>query len=143
MPEERLHGGELAAAISTLTVRAVANHTGRGPTKARTTIADDAIFVVLEDTLTKGERTLVEHGDHDAVLGLRKKWQNAMRTDLACSIEELTGREVIGFMSDNHIDPDLGVEVFVLLKQPEGHDEPSRDIAATVGAPTRLSTRPA
>src|SRR4051812_10394271 len=32
-----------------------------------------------------------------------------------CSpIEELTGRKVIGFMSDNHIDPDLAVEVFVL-----------------------------
>jgi uncharacterized protein YbcI len=29
-------------------------------------------------------------------------------------IEELTGRKVIGFMSDNHVDPDLAVEVFVL-----------------------------
>jgi uncharacterized protein YbcI len=24
------------------------------------------------------------------------------------------GRKVVGFMSDNHIDPDLAVEVFVL-----------------------------
>jgi uncharacterized protein YbcI len=117
MPEERLHGGELAAAISNATVRAVAQYTGRGPTKARTTMADDAIFVVLEDTLTKGEQTLVDHGDDDAVLGLRKKWQNAMRRDLAGSIEQLTGRTVIGFMSDNHISPDLGVEVFVLRKE--------------------------
>jgi uncharacterized protein YbcI len=29
-------------------------------------------------------------------------------------IEELTGRKVVGFMSDSHIDPDLAVEVFVL-----------------------------
>ena len=29
-------------------------------------------------------------------------------------IEQLTGRKVIGFMSDNHIDPDIAVEVFVL-----------------------------
>ena len=29
-------------------------------------------------------------------------------------IEDLTGRKVIGFMSDNHIDPDIAVEVFIL-----------------------------
>jgi uncharacterized protein YbcI len=117
MLEERLHGGELAAAISNVTVRAIAKYTGRGPTKARTTLADDAVFVVLEDTLTRGEQTLVDHGQEMAVLELRKKWQNAMRNDLAASIEQLTGRTVVGFMSDNHINPDLGVEVFVLLKE--------------------------
>ena len=36
----------------------------------------------------------------------------------AREIEELTGRKVIGFMSDNHIDPDLAVEVFVLEPLP-------------------------
>jgi uncharacterized protein YbcI len=117
MLEERLHGGELAAAISNVTVRAIAKYTGRGPTKARTTLADDAVFVVLEDTLTRGEQTLVDHGEETAVLQLRKKWQNAMRSDLAGSIEQLTGRTVVGFMSDNHVNPDLGVEVFVLLKE--------------------------
>src|SRR5436305_9096895 len=40
-------------------------------------------------------------------------------------IEELTGRKVVGFMSDHHIDPDLAVEVFVLQPLPE------RDIHAT------------
>jgi uncharacterized protein YbcI len=33
-------------------------------------------------------------------------------------IEKPTGRKVIGFMSDNHIDPDLAVEVFVLEPLP-------------------------
>ena len=36
-----------------------------------------------------------------------------MEDDLSHEIEDLTGREVVGFMSDNHIDPDLAVEVFV------------------------------
>jgi uncharacterized protein YbcI len=35
-------------------------------------------------------------------------------SELSREIEELTGRKVIGFMSDNHLDPDLAVEVFVL-----------------------------
>ena len=41
-----------------------------------------------------------------------------MQADVRREIEELTGRKVIGFMSDNHIDPDLAVEVFVLEPLP-------------------------
>jgi hypothetical protein len=37
-----------------------------------------------------------------------------MRDDLVALVERETERKVIGFMSDNHIDPDLAVEVFVL-----------------------------
>ena len=33
------------------------------------------------------------------------------------------GRKVVGFMSDNHIDPDLAVEVFVLEPLPEPADD--------------------
>ena len=110
----RLHNGELALAISTAVVRALASTTGRGPTKAKTTLGDNAVFVVLQDTLTRGERSLVEAGEGDAVLNLRRLWQKVMRTRCSRAIEELTGRTVVGFMSDNHIDPDIAVEVFIL-----------------------------
>jgi hypothetical protein len=33
---------------------------------------------------------------------------------LVGGVEKLTDRKVIAFMSDNHIDPDLGIESFVL-----------------------------
>jgi hypothetical protein len=29
-------------------------------------------------------------------------------------VEEITGRKVIAFLSDNHLDPDIAVESFVL-----------------------------
>ena len=48
------------------------------------------------------------------MLDLRRRWQRVMEAEVSREIEELTGRKVIGFMSDNHIDPDLAVEVFVL-----------------------------
>ena len=107
-------GGELAAEISRTVVRALSETTGRGPTKAKTTIGDNGVFVVLQDTLTHGERTLSNAGQGKAVLDLRRRWQAVMQADVSREIEELTGRKVIGFMSDNHIDPDLAVEVFVL-----------------------------
>ena len=105
------HDGPLAAAISNSVVKTLAR---RGPTKARTTLGEDGVFVVLEDTLTRGEQTLTEAGEGMAVLDLRRRWQRVMETELSHEIEVLTGRKVVGFMSDNHIDPDLAVEVFVL-----------------------------
>ena len=110
--------GELAAAISTAVVHMLAETTGKGPTKAKTTLGENGVFVVLEDNLTKGERTLAAAGEGTAVLDIRKRWQNIMRNEMSLKIEELTGRKVVGFMSDSHIDPDLAVEVFVLEREP-------------------------
>ena len=118
--DQRPQGGELAAAISDTVVRALARTTGRGPTKARTTLGDNGVFVVLQDSLTRGEQTLVHAGQNAAVLDLRKRWQLVMEEEISREIEDLTGRKVIGFMSDNHIDPDLAVEVFVLEPLPAG-----------------------
>jgi uncharacterized protein YbcI len=118
----RDHGrndGMLASTISSTVVRALGRTTGRGPTKAKTTLGENGVFVVLQDNLTVGERTLSDAGQGQAVLDLRRRWQAVMEHDVSLEIEELTGRKVIGFMSDNHIDPDLAVEVFVL--------EPLRD----------------
>ena len=110
----RSHDGELAARISNTVVGALARTTGRGPTKAKTTLGENGIFVVLQDSLTRGEQNLTDAGEGEAVLDLRRRWQRVMRDELSREIEELTGRKVIGFMSDNHIDPDIAVEVFVL-----------------------------
>ena len=106
--------GVLAAAISNAVVGALARTTGRGPTKAKTTLGENAVFVVLQDTLTRGELNLATAGEAAAVLDLRRRWQSVMQADVSREIEELTKRKVVGFMSDNHIDPDLAVEVFVL-----------------------------
>jgi uncharacterized protein YbcI len=106
--------GQVALAISNAVVKTLARTTGRGPTKAKTTLGDNGVFVVLQDSLTRGETSLVEAGEGEAVLDLRRRWQRVMQAEMSREIEALTGRKVIGFMSDNHIDPDLAVEVFVL-----------------------------
>jgi ATPase family associated with various cellular activities (AAA) len=40
-------------------------------------------------------------------------------------VEQLTGRKVIGFMRDNHIDPDLAIELFVLEPRRSGGEDSS------------------
>ena len=122
--EGRHPDGELSAAISNAVVKALSRTTGRGPTKAKTTMGENGVFVVLQDSLTRGEQTLANAGETAAVLDLRRRWQRVMQADVSREIEGLTGRRVIGFMSDNHIDPDLAVEVFVLEPVPQAPHEP-------------------
>ena len=103
----------------------MSEYTGRGPTKARTTISKDLITVVLEDTLTKGERSLVADGKDDLVLTTRFAFQQTMRTDLVAAVQDITGRDVTAFMSANHLDPDMAVEVFVLSPKTVNADQGS------------------
>jgi uncharacterized protein YbcI len=103
-----------SAKIATSAVQVLHEYTGRGPTKAKTTINESVVTILLADTLTTGERTLVHNGHADRVLQVRHDFQTAMRDDLIAIVERELDRKVIAFMSQNHIDPDLAVEVFVL-----------------------------
>jgi len=112
--------GSLAAAISNLIVRLFAEYTGRGPNKARTTIRDNVVLCVTQNTMTKGERRLVEEGEAKAVVSIRRKFQTTMRDDLVAGVETLTNRKVLSFMSDHDADHDYASEVFVLDGPPSG-----------------------
>jgi uncharacterized protein YbcI len=109
--------GRLALAISTMVVRVLRDHTGRGPTKSRTHLTDDLISVVVQDTLTHAEHTLVANGKNDIVLTARRAFHDTMRTELVAGVEELTGRSVIAFFSDNAIEPDIALKSFLLAPE--------------------------
>ena len=115
--EPRRENGQLNAAVSEALVRMLADTTGRGPTKARTTIDRDLIVVMLQNTLTAGERYLAGSDRAEQVLAMRRAYQEAMSADCISAIEQLAGRTVIAFMSANHLDPDLAAEIFVLQPQ--------------------------
>lgn len=106
--------GELSAAISNAVVGVFRDHTGRGPNRARAFVHDDAISVVLEETLSKGERNLVAQGESEVVLQYRHAYQQMMRLDLIAAVETLAGRKVRAFLSDNSANPDIAVESFVM-----------------------------
>jgi uncharacterized protein YbcI len=106
--------GPLSAAISRAVVHLFSEQTGRGPTKARTTIDADLIVVLLHETMTQAEKTLVHAGKQDEVLRIRRTFQETMEPDLVSAVEGLTERTVVSFMSANAIDPDAAAEIFVL-----------------------------
>jgi uncharacterized protein YbcI len=121
--------GSLTAAISRHIVRLVAEYTGRGPTKARTTIRDNVVLCMTEDNMTKAERSLVQAGEEELVVTLRRKFQVTMRDDLIQGVEVLTGRKVVSFLSDHNATTDHAAEVFVLDGPPEFSGLPEGDTA--------------
>lgn len=114
--------GALQLALNSLVVRVYRDVTGRGATRVRAVIGQDTITLILEDTLTKGEQSLVALGRREEVRTIRRAFQEEMGATLSRGVEELTGREVLAFMSAESLDPDYAAEIFVLGEPavPEG-----------------------
>jgi uncharacterized protein YbcI len=109
--------GRMASAVSNAIVRLFAEYLGRGPTKARAVVTGSAIMVILEETLTKAERKQIDSGLGDSVRDTRRLLQETMREEMIAAVEDLTGRKVIGFLSDHQLDPDIAMESFVFERQ--------------------------
>ena len=106
--------GEMRATISREIVRLQAEYYGKGPTKAKTYIVDDLVVVVLEESFTRAERTLVDRGERETIQQIRRRFQQAMADNFTSVVEQATGRKVRAFLSETHLDHDISVETFLL-----------------------------
>ena len=118
-PPVRTTSGELLTALSNAVVQIVREYTGRGPTKARASIRDDVVIVLMQETLLKAEHSLINDSKGALVVEMRRSFQQTMRSELSAAVERITEREVIAFMSDSHLEPDYSIEVFVLAPESE------------------------
>lgn len=110
-----LTGGRLLGAISNQIVAILRENYGRGPMQAKTYAHDDLIVVVLRGMgLTPLEKTMMDSGNPDRVVGMRHDFQRVMADRYKHLIEELTGRTVVAFLSQAHVEPDVTLETFFL-----------------------------
>lgn len=91
---------------------------GRGPSKAKTYIQDDLVVVVLEETFTPSERTLIDRGEGESIHDIRRRFQRVMGDQFKEIVEQATGRPVRAFMSETSLEEDVAVEVFILGESP-------------------------
>ena len=116
-----LAGGKLLAEISTRVVAILREHYGRGPMKAKTYALDDLIVVVMRGSgFTSLEQTIMDSGEPDRVVAMRHDFQRMMTKRFKDTIEELTGRKVLAFLSQAHVDPDITMEIFFIDGSLEG-----------------------
>jgi uncharacterized protein YbcI len=106
--------GDMRATISREIVRLQAEYYGKGPTKAKTYIVEDLVVCVLEETFTRAEKTLVDHGEREAVQQIRRRFQQRMADDFTGIVEQATGRRVRAFLSETNLEQDVSVETFLL-----------------------------
>jgi uncharacterized protein YbcI len=116
-----LGGGKLLAEISTRIVAILREHYGRGPMKAKTYALDDIIVVVMRGSgFTPLEKTIMDSGQPDRVVEMRHEFQHMMTQRFTSTIEELTGRKVLAFLSQAHVEPDITMEIFFVDNPLEG-----------------------
>jgi uncharacterized protein YbcI len=114
-------GGRLLAAISNSIVALLREHYGRGPMKAKTYALDDIIVVVLRDSgYSPIEKTMMDSGEPQAVVAMREDFQRLMAQRYRHTIEELTDRKVVAFLSQAHVDPDITMEIFFVDRPLDG-----------------------
>src|SRR5918998_4913268 len=106
--------GTLRAKISNEIVRLHSEYYGRGPTKAKVYVDGDLIAVVLEETFTPAEKTLIGRGEADGIQDIRRRFQRVMADQFRSVVEQATGREVRSFLSETDVDNDISVELFLL-----------------------------
>ena len=106
-----------ALAVSNEMVRLLSRYTGRGPTKARTTLSTNVVVVTFQDVLTKAEQTLAAAGQIEAVKAMRSTFHQLMREEASERIGRILGRPVTACLSD--VDPTANVAAMVFILDSE------------------------
>jgi len=104
---------EMARQLSRGIVDLHKKYLGRGASRVRTHVHDDISITLLSGTLTHSEQTLKAEDREEMVRQQRRVFQDAFRKESIALAEQITGRDVVAFLSDHAVDPDYAIEVFV------------------------------
>jgi uncharacterized protein YbcI len=106
--------GEARSQIASGFVSLHSKYYGRGPTRSKVYADGDVVVVVLEETFTPAERTLIDQGQAGGIQEIRRNFQMIMADQFKALIEQATGRRVRSFTSETDLENDIAVEVFIL-----------------------------
>jgi uncharacterized protein YbcI len=110
-----LTGDRLLAAVTQAMVAFHQRYHHRKPVTARTLmLGDDLLACVLGGVYTDVEKTMIELQRKTIVQETRNEFQNAMQAKFIEAVERLSGRNVLAFISDHHVGPDIEIELFLL-----------------------------
>jgi uncharacterized protein YbcI len=118
-PDSALSGDALLAAVTDAMVALHNRYYHRVPVTAKSLLlGDDLLACVLGGVYTDVEKTMIELQRTTIVQETRSAFQNAMQQKFISVVERLSGRDVLAFISNHHVGPDMEIELF-LLKPPK------------------------
>jgi uncharacterized protein YbcI len=116
-----LDGEDLLTAVTDSMVALHRRYHHREPVSAKTQMLDDDLLAcVMAGVYTDVEKTMIELQRSPVVQETRSAFQKAMQQRFIDEVERLSGRDVIAFISDSHVGPDIEIELFMLDELPPG-----------------------
>jgi uncharacterized protein YbcI len=113
-PTAPLCGEELLAAVTDAMVALHERYHHRAPVSAKTQmLGEDLLACVMGGVYTEVEKTMIELQRSTLVQETRSAFQQAMQQRFIDVVERLSGREVIAFISNSHVGPDMEIELFI------------------------------
>jgi uncharacterized protein YbcI len=114
-PDVPLTGDALLEAVTAAMVGMHEHYHHRIPVTAKTLLLSDEVLIcVLAGVYTDVEKTMIEVQRGTLVQQMRSAFQVAMQDRFIAVVERLSGREVLAFISDQHVGPDIEIELFML-----------------------------
>jgi len=114
-PNEPLTGDALLVAVTDAMVGLHERYHHRVPVTAKTLLlGGDLIACVLGGVYTDVEKTMIELQHTTVVQETRSAFQTAMQHKFISAVEDLSGRDVLAFISNHHVGPDMEIELFML-----------------------------
>ena len=119
-PDGPLIGDDLLAAVTDAMVALHERYHHRAPVTAKTLLlGGDLLACVLGGVYTDVEKTMIELQRTTVVQETRSAFQDAMQHKFIAAVEDLSGRDVLAFISNHHVGPDMEIELFVLKTEPD------------------------
>ena len=110
-----LTGDALLEAVTDAMVVLHERYHSRKPVTAKTLmLGDDLLACVMGGIYTDVEKTMIELQQTTTVQETRSAFQTAMQHKFIADVERLSGREVLAFISNHHVGPDIEIELFML-----------------------------
>jgi uncharacterized protein YbcI len=117
-PTTPLSGDALLGAVTDEMVALHERYHHRTPVTAKTQLLDgDLLACVLGGVYSDVEKTMIELQRTALVQETRSAFQDAIQHKFIDAVERLSGRGVIAFISNNHVGPDMEIELFLLDPQ--------------------------
>ncbi len=115
-----LTGDALLVAVTEAMVALHQRYHHRAPITAKTLLlGGDLIACVLGGVYTTVEQTMIELQHSAIVQETRSAFQYAMQHKFIAAVERLSGRDVLAFISNHHVGPDIEIELFMLRPEPD------------------------
>ena len=120
-PSVPLHGDALLAAVTAAMIALHERYHHRVPVTAKTLLlGDELLACVMGGVYTDVEKTMIELQRTIIVQETRSAFQLAMQHKFVSVVERLSGRSVLAFISNQHVGPDIEIEIFMLWPRVQG-----------------------